>query len=199
MSQAAKPMPIGEVLDVLAINFNSALVVDDSKSREKYRLHNRYGNLPSKVAQKLGQSPKEEPKQADPTPLDWEEIIIPALRKFLASENHMFYEIEEWVRRIRAQMSMGNDRTLRFVSREVLGGTRPPKEISIFFPPHLRKIQYGYRPEYVSLPLPPPPPPPHPPLYSLLTLKSKGRKKKRTSHQAAPERPPNGSRQSWSC
>lgn len=74
--------------------------------------------------------------------LDWEETIIPEVRKYLDRGGSPFYEIEEWVRRIRAQMMLGNDKALFFIAREILAGNKPPSGIIIYFPPELRKRNY---------------------------------------------------------
>lgn len=79
----------------------------------------------------------------DPTLLDWEETIIPELRRFFFKTNAPHYEIEEWVRRIRAQMMLGNEKALLFVAKDVLGpGIALPRNIMPFFPPHLRQRSY---------------------------------------------------------
>jgi hypothetical protein len=81
--------------------------------------------------------------QKDPTLLDWEEVIIPELRRFLYRTNAAHYEIEEWVRRVRAQMMLGNEKALLFVAKEILGGNRPTTKILPFFPPQLRERNYS--------------------------------------------------------
>jgi hypothetical protein len=63
----------------------------------------------------LPQSENKAP-QKDPTLLDWEEVIIPELRRFLYCTNAAHYEIKEWVRRVRAQMMLGNEKALLFVA-----------------------------------------------------------------------------------
>jgi len=81
--------------------------------------------------------------QKDPTLLDWEEVIIPELRRFLYRTNAAHYEIEEWVRRVRAQMMLGNEKALLFVAKEILGGNRPSSKILPYFPLHLRERNYS--------------------------------------------------------
>jgi len=98
------------------------------------------------VIRRLGRR-EEEAEQAipfnDPTLLNWEEEIIPELRRFLFRRNTPYYEIEEWVRRIRAQMMLGNEKALLFVAKEMIGpGIAVPKSIMHFFPPHLRQRNY---------------------------------------------------------
>lgn len=141
LDQRAKddPMTTADMLDTLALNFNSAVAEKTSPDVPSF---------PTIVthAERMRKRREEEESKApqqDPTLLDWEEVIIPELRRYLYRTNAAHYEIEEWVRRVRAQMMLGNEKALLFVAKEVLGGNRPPNKTLPFFPPEMRQRNYS--------------------------------------------------------
>lgn len=133
-------MNVSDMLDMLALNFNSSVSAKTPQRTEP--------SFPTIVThaermRKTREEREREMPQKDPTLLDWEEVIIPELRRYLYRTNAAHYEIEEWIRRVRAQMMLGNEKALLFVAKEVLGGTRPPSKILQFFPPELRQNNYS--------------------------------------------------------
>lgn len=140
LDQRAKddPMTVADMLDMLALEFTSATRSARTSSPSFPTMITPYDRLKTRREEAENKAP-----QKDPTLLDWEEVIIPELRRFLYRTNAAHYEIEEWVRRVRAQMMLGNEKALLFVAKEILGGNRPSSKILPYFPLHLRERNYS--------------------------------------------------------
>ena len=156
-------MTVADMLDMLALEFTSATRVSSSACRSRASARRIIFTYTCCLAQSARTSSPSFPTmitpydrlktrreeaenkapQKDPTLLDWEEVIIPELRRFLYRTNAAHYEIEEWVRRVRAQMMLGNEKALLFVAKEILGGNRPSSKILPYFPLHLRERNYS--------------------------------------------------------
>jgi hypothetical protein len=81
---------------------------------------------------------RSEPPYVEPTPLDWEERIVPALDAFMESRGLEKYEREEWIRRVRTHYR-STMIALRFVMSEILQTSPIPNSIRHFFPLSMRE------------------------------------------------------------
>lgn len=83
------------------------------------------------------EEPDEEyPQYVDATEEDWENIVLPAIKKHIRNDKFLrTFEMEEWIRRvIKQKEDKGIKRALTFFRDEIIQHTPIPKELSKFIP-----------------------------------------------------------------
>jgi len=81
----------------------------------------------------------------EPTATDWEDRIIPELRRHLQRDNHPPYEVEELLFRLRNHLKRGGGGVLaiEYVQSDILNGSRAPRAIREFFRNRSRTFHFN--------------------------------------------------------
>lgn len=123
-------MSISNLLNILALAYK-----EQERNHPRPTLPHRV-NFPN-VTPAVPQKPT-----VEPTPQDFDDTIIPEIRKALLKDNFLPYEIDEWVRRVQVQLKRGDLKKAMEIVRDDIFGGSVPEEIVHFVP--RRRFFGGY-------------------------------------------------------
>lgn len=124
-STTEHPMTITNLLNMFGLAYNEHFKPKPTIT------HSSFTNFPLRSSLDDGESPKE---VVVPTSSDWDEVILPEVKKALEKENFQKYEVDEWLRRIQLQLQRKDTASaLSVIQDDILGGAIPPEPIRKFF------------------------------------------------------------------
>jgi len=134
-SKTENPITIPGLLNILGVAFN----ITPNKPPTSNLGPTYFTNFPAA----RNAMDEEDEKVVDPAPEDWDNLILPEVKKALEKENFQTYEIDEWLRRVQVQVQRGDyKKALSIIQDDIMGGAQIPKSISQFF----QKFRWRHRP-----------------------------------------------------